>query len=113
MNLPTLGGFELESRSERSDVTTGPAAGRTSTWELKLRATVPGEWRLGPIHVRQGSSYSMGDPVTVTIEGGAPAPVTATLSRRLRRPDPAGPASGRARHRRHHRGPLRSCRGRR
>lgn len=94
MNLPSLGGFELESRSERSDVTTGPAAGRTSVWELRLRATVPGEWRLGPVNVRQGSAYTVGDPVSVTIEGGGPAPVTASMSRRLaaliqRAPPPA------------------------
>ncbi len=83
MNLPSLGGFELESRSERTDVTTGPAAGRTTTYELKLRANTPGEWRLGPVNVRQGVAYAVGDAVTVTIEGGAPAPVTASLSRRL------------------------------
>ncbi len=83
MNLPSLGGFELESRSERTDVTTGPSASRTTTYELKLRANTPGEWRLGPVNVRQGIAYAVGDPVTVTIEGGAPAPVTASLSRRL------------------------------
>lgn len=83
MNLPSLGGFELESRSERTDVTTGPGAARTTTYELKLRANTPGEWRLGPVNVRQGIAYAVGDPVTVTIEGGAPAPVTASLSRRL------------------------------
>jgi hypothetical protein len=83
MNLPSLGGFELESRSERTDVTTGPAASRTTTYELKLRANTPGEWRLGPVNVRQGIAWAVGDPVTVTIEGGAPAPVTANLSRRL------------------------------
>ncbi len=83
MILPSLGGFELESRSERSEVTTGPAAARTTTYELKLRANTPGEWRLGPVNVRQGIAYAMGDPVTVTIEGGSPAPVTASLSRRL------------------------------
>jgi len=83
MNLPSLGGFELESRSERTDVTTGPAGGRTTTYELKLRANTPGEWRLGPVNVRQGAAYAVGDGVTVAIEGGAPAPVTASLSRRL------------------------------
>ncbi|MEO8139966.1 MAG: BatD family protein [Gemmatimonadota bacterium] len=83
MNLPSLGGFELESRSERTDVTTGPTAGRTTTYELKLRANTPGDWRLGPVKVKQGIAYATGDAVTVTVEGGSPAPVTGTLSRRL------------------------------
>ena len=82
---PSLGGFELESRSDRSDVTTGPAGGRITTIQLKLRATTPGEWRLGPVAVRQGLALAQSDPVTVTITGGAPAPVTASMSQRLAR----------------------------
>ena len=64
--LPKLGGFDLESRSERSDVT---AAGRNTLIELRLRATAPGEWRLGPVEAFQGSAYARADPVMVTIEG--------------------------------------------
>lgn len=95
MHLSSLGGFELESRSERTDVTTGPPAGRTTTYELKLRANTPGEWRLGPVNVRQGIATAMGDVIAVTVEGGSPAPVTASLSRRVaaiiqRAPPPAG-----------------------
>ena len=82
---PSLGGFDLESRSDRSDVTAGPGGGRTTTIQLKLRATTPGEWRLGPVTVRQGAALAQSDPVTVTITGGAPAPVTAGLSPRLAR----------------------------
>jgi len=99
VDLPSLGGFELESRSERNDVTGGAAQGRTTTIQLRLRATTAGEWRLGPVNVRQGTAYAHGDAVTVTIEGGAPPPVTAGLSARLARivqrappPDLVGPA---------------------
>jgi hypothetical protein len=85
MEQPSLGGFDLESRSDRSDVTTGPGGGRVTTIQLKLRATTPGEWRLGPVAVRQGIALAQSDPVTVTITGGAPAPVTASMSQRLAR----------------------------
>ena len=80
--LPKLGGFDLESRSERSDVT---ATGRNTVIELRLRATAPGEWRLGPVEVFQGSAYARADPVTLTIEGGTPPAVAAHLSPRLAR----------------------------
>lgn len=85
VDLPSLGGFEVESRSERSDVSTGPSPGRTTWIELKLRATTPGEWRLGPVNVRQGAAYAQSDAVDVTIAGGAPAPVTGNITPRLAR----------------------------
>jgi hypothetical protein len=85
VDLPSLGGFELESRSERSDVSAGGTGGRTTTIQLRLRATTPGDWRLGPVNVRQGSAYAQGDAVTVTISGNAPGPATAALSPRLAR----------------------------
>lgn len=85
VDLPSLGGFDLESRSERTDVTTGANGGRTTVIEFHLRANTPGEWRLGPVTVRQGVAADRSDPVTVRIEGGTPAPVTASLSPRLAR----------------------------
>jgi len=85
VDLPSLGGFELESRSERSDVTTGQGGGRSTLIEFHLRANTPGEWRLGPVTVRQGIATDQSEPITVRITGGAPAPVTASLSPRLAR----------------------------
>jgi hypothetical protein len=85
VDLPSLGGFELESRSERNDVSSGATPSRTTTIQLRLRATTSGEWRLGPVNVRQGVSYAQGDPVTVTIEGGVPPPVSVGISPRLER----------------------------
>jgi tetratricopeptide (TPR) repeat protein len=85
VDLPSLGGFELEARSERSDVTTGPALGRTTVIELHLRATTPGQWRIGPVNVRQGSTLAQSETVTIRIEGGSPAPVTASLNPRVAR----------------------------
>ncbi|MEO8635169.1 MAG: hypothetical protein ABI587_07820, partial [Gemmatimonadales bacterium] len=80
--LPKLGGFDLESRSERSDVT---ATGRSTVIELRLRAEAPGEWRLGPVEAFQGAAYARGDPIMATIEGGTPPAVSANLSPRLAR----------------------------
>ncbi len=85
IEVPSLGGFELEARAERSEVNADGDGGRTTTLELRLRATQPGEWRLGPVQVRQGAAYARGESVLVTIEGGPPPPVTATLSARLAR----------------------------
>jgi hypothetical protein len=72
VDLPSLGGFELESRSERSDVTTGQGGGRSTLIEFHLRANTPGEWRLGPVTVRQGIATDQSEPITVRITGGAP-----------------------------------------
>ncbi len=95
VELPRLDGFELESRSERTEVATGTPGGRSTFLELKLRAVTPGEWRLGPVNARQGVAYAQGDAITITIEGGTPPAVTASLSPRLARiiaraPPPAG-----------------------
>lgn len=100
IDIPALGGFELEARAERSEVSAEGDGGRTTTVELRLRATHPGDWRLGPVQVRQGAAYARGESVLVTIEGGAPPPVTAALSPRLARlvqrappPGALGPAA--------------------
>ncbi len=85
IDVPALGGFELEARAERSEVSAEDGGGRTTTVELRLRATQPGEWRLGPVQVRQGAAYARGESVLVTIEGGPPPPVTASLNARLAR----------------------------
>ncbi len=84
VDLPTLGGFELEARTERSDVNMDGGGGRTTTIVFRLRATQPGEWRLGPVQVRQGVAYARGDAITVTITGGTAPAVTAALNPRLR-----------------------------
>ncbi len=97
VDLATIKGFEVEARSERSEV--APGAGRTTVIEFRLRANDPGRWRLGPITVRQAGVLTQSDAIEVTIEGGTPAPVTANigvrLSRLLQRAPPP-PALGQA-----------------
>jgi hypothetical protein len=84
VDMPPLGGFELEARTERTDVNLDGSGGRTTVIVFRLRATQPGEWRLGPVQVHQGSAYARGDAILVTITGGGPPPVTASLNPRLR-----------------------------
>ncbi|MDH5282469.1 MAG: hypothetical protein OEW80_01145, partial [Gemmatimonadota bacterium] len=87
VDLPPLGGFELEGRSERTEVTPGgPGVGSRSTVvELRLRAVTPGEWRIGPLSARQGIAFAVADPVTVTILGAAPAAIAAGTTPRVAR----------------------------
>lgn len=97
VDLASIRGFEVESRSERSEVAVG--SGRATVIEFRLRANDPGQWRLGPVTVRQGASFTQSDAIDVTVEGGAPAPVTANIGSRLGRllqrarpPSPLGQA---------------------
>jgi hypothetical protein len=87
IDLPSLGGFELEGRSERSEVVPGAPgqSGRTTVVELRLRAITPGEWRIGPVSARQGVAFAVADPVTVTILGGAAPAVSAGMTARVAR----------------------------
>jgi hypothetical protein len=87
VDLPSLGGFELEGRSERSEVTPGDPgqSSRTTVVELRLRAITPGEWRIGPVSARQGVAFAVADPVTVTILGGAAPAVIAGMTPRVAR----------------------------
>ncbi|TFG48634.1 MAG: hypothetical protein E4H38_06175, partial [Gemmatimonadales bacterium] len=87
IDLPSLGGFELEGRSERSEVIPGDPgqSGRTTVVELRLRAITPGEWRIGPVSARQGVAFAIADPVTVTILGGAAPAISAGITARVAR----------------------------
>jgi oxygen tolerance protein BatD len=84
VSLPTLTGFVLISREERSDVTAGQPPSRTTSLVLRLRADKPGSWRIGPFQVRQGHEYAQGDPVSIEVEGSGSAAST-SLSLRLAR----------------------------
>ncbi|HEX5387595.1 MAG TPA: BatD family protein [Gemmatimonadales bacterium] len=97
VSVPTISGFELLSRSERTEVSqdAGAATGtaRTLTLELRLRAIKAGHWRLGPARAIQGSASTAAAPVAVRVddEPGAQAVATNPMLRRLlaRAPPPA------------------------
>ena len=72
VTLPPVGGLEIISRSERTEVANGGASlSRTTVLELRLRGTTPGRWRIGPGRVRQGSLTAEADPVQVEVIGGS------------------------------------------
>ena len=109
VDLPSLDGFEMESRA--SEAMSRPVPAGPGTWiELRLRAVTPGEWRLGPVNVRQGIASGHGDAVDVTMTGGAPPPVTARLSTPGSPGSSAGSAARCAGRRRNHGGAV-GCAG--
>ena len=86
--------FDLVSRTERSEVNLQGSGERVTVVEFRLRATAPGQFRLGPVEVRQGSEIVHGDAVQIRVEPGASV-VTTKLSSRVaklveRAPPPTG-----------------------
>ncbi len=86
LQLPALGGLELLSRSERTEVAPRANPARRTTWELRLRASTVGRWRIGPARVRQAGNSAEADPVNVEVRGSAaPASTPPELNPRLQR----------------------------
>ena len=91
-------GFEIVSRSERTEVsfTAGPI--RTTVLEVRLRALRPGRWQIGPAKVEQGREVVDADPLVIDVDPSAAIAAT-TLNPRLRSlldrtpPPPRGKAS--------------------
>ncbi|HEX7337200.1 MAG TPA: BatD family protein [Gemmatimonadales bacterium] len=85
MNLwiAPVNGFEIVSRSERTEVsfTGGPI--RTTTLEVRLRALRPGRWQIGPARVEQGREVIEADPLVIDVDPSAAIAAT-TLNPRLR-----------------------------
>lgn len=79
ISLPPLAGLELVARSERSEVSTGAATGRTTVLELRLRGSMPGKWRIGPAKVRQGGNDVETEPLEIEVTGTTGS-TTATAS---------------------------------
>jgi len=81
IQLPSLDGFEVTARSERTEVSFAASDTRVTTLELRLRAARSGTFRIGPISAEQGQSVVRTSPVAVTVSAGAASP---GLSPRLR-----------------------------
>lgn len=71
--LPSLDGFEIVSRSERSDVSLGGQSARVTALEIRLRATRAGVFRLGAVTVQQGASVARTAGLTLSVRAGAGA----------------------------------------
>lgn len=95
VQVGSVSGFEVVSRTERREVSFAPVA-RSSVLELRLRALRAGTFQLGPVEAHQGGEVVTipGVSIVVSESRGAVAaavnPRVATLLRRARPPSPAG-----------------------
>jgi hypothetical protein len=91
--VPTLNGFTLVGRTERTEVSQLGGPSRTTTLELHLRAIRAGHWPLGPARAAQGNETAVADAVTVQVDDqpGATSVASNPVLRRLldRAPPPA------------------------
>ncbi|MGH7630589.1 MAG: BatD family protein, partial [Gemmatimonadales bacterium] len=65
---PTLPGFEIVGRSERSSVSHFGGNSRSTTLELRLRALRAGKWAIGPARAVQGGEEVVAPAVTVKVD---------------------------------------------
>ncbi len=66
--IPTLPGFEIVGRSERSSVSHFGGSSRSTTLELRLRALRAGKWAIGPARAVQGGEEVVAPAVTVKVD---------------------------------------------
>lgn len=71
ISLPSLDGFQILARSERTEVSVRDSMTRTTTLELDLSALRSGTFRLGPFEAEQGGGRARTGYVTIVVEGGA------------------------------------------
>ncbi|MDQ3208571.1 MAG: BatD family protein [Gemmatimonadota bacterium] len=96
--LAPFTGFEIVSRSERTEVSLSGGPIRTTVLEVRLRALRPGRWQVGPARVTQGREMAEAAALAIDVEPSAAVAAT-TLNPRLRSllertpPPPRGKAS--------------------
>ena len=77
-------GLETVSRSERTELSLGATATRTTVLEVRLRAVRPGRWQLGPARAVQGRDTVEASALVLDVSASH-APATAALNPRLRK----------------------------
>ena len=83
LSIAPVNGFEILSRSERTEVSLSGGPVRTTTLELRLRALRPGRWQIGPARATQGNDVLEADAVVVDVDP-SPAATATALNPRLR-----------------------------
>jgi hypothetical protein len=78
VTISPIHGFEIVSRSERTEVSFAGGPTRTTVLEVRLRALRPGRWQVGPARVAQGNQVVEADALVVDVE-----PSTAIAATRL------------------------------
>ena len=83
LTVAPLNGFEIISRSERTEVSFSSGPTRTTVLEMRLRAVRPGRWQIGPARAAQGRTITEAAAIVVDVQ---PNPVAAApaLNPRLR-----------------------------
>ena len=72
-------GLETVSRSERTELSLGATATRTTVLEVRLRAVRPGRWQLGPARAVQGRDTVEASALVLDVSASR-APATAYAS---------------------------------
>jgi hypothetical protein len=83
LTIAPFNGFEIVSRSERTEVSLSGGPTRTTVLEVRLRAVRPGRWQIGPARATQGSEVAEAAALVVDVEPSAAVAAT-TLNPRLR-----------------------------
>lgn len=83
LTIAPLNGFEIVSRSERTEVSLSGGPTRTTVLEIRLRALRPGRWQIGPARATQGREMTEAAALVVDVEPSASVTATA-LNPRLR-----------------------------
>ena len=83
LSIAPLNGFEIISRSERTEVSLSGGPTRTTVLEVRLRAVRPGRWQVGPARAAQGREVTEAAAIVVDVEPNAVAAAPA-LNPRLR-----------------------------
>jgi oxygen tolerance protein BatD len=83
LSIASFTGFEVISRSERTEVSFSGGPTRTTVLEIRLRALRPGRWQLGPVKAMQGRETVEAGALVVDVDPNAAA-AAPTLNPRLR-----------------------------
>jgi hypothetical protein len=83
LSIAPFTGFEIISRSERTEVSFSGGPTRTTVLEIRLRALRPGRWQLGPVKAAQGREVVEAAALVVDVDPNAAAAAPA-LNPRLR-----------------------------
>jgi tetratricopeptide (TPR) repeat protein len=83
LTIAPFNGFEIVSRSERTEVSLSGGAIRTTVLEVRLRALRPGRWQIGPARATQGTVVTEAAALVIDVEPSAAVTAT-TLNPRLR-----------------------------
>jgi hypothetical protein len=84
LSVAPLNGFEIISRSERTEVSFSGGPTRTTFLEIRLRAVRPGRWQIGPARAAQGREVTEAAAIIVDVQPSAVAAAAPALNPRLR-----------------------------